>query len=86
MLVTAFLLATQVGKDVLTMSLPAEMLLPCSELQKQAEEMVRADETPAQHKLGAVAVHKGKLVSLTPSIASAGVQRAPGPGDSHTLL
>lgn len=84
-LITAFLLATQVGKDVLTMSLPAEMLLPCSELQKQAEEMVRADETPAQHKLRTVAVPEGKVVSLTPSIVSAGVQRAPGPGEQHTL-
>ena len=67
------------------MSLPAEMLLPCSELQKQAEELVRADETPAQHKLGTIAVPEGKLVSLTPSIASAGVQRASGPGEPHTL-
>ena len=67
------------------MSLPAEMLLPCSELQKQAEEMVRADETPAQHKLGTVAVPEGKIVSLNPSTASAGVQRAPGPGELHTL-
>ena len=45
----------QVGKDVLTMSLPAEMLLPCSELQKQAEEMVRAEQTPTQPKIGTVA-------------------------------
>ncbi len=34
-------MAAQVGKDVLTMSLPAELLLPCTELQKQAEELVR---------------------------------------------
>jgi hypothetical protein len=34
-------MGAQVGKDVLTMSLPAELLLPCTELQKQAEELVR---------------------------------------------
>jgi len=34
-------MGAQVGKDVLTMSLPAELLLLCTELQKQAEELVR---------------------------------------------